>query len=106
MGRWGGRDCVDKAPARDAKVTSTFGSRFEEANRKAQENSKLASEEWEKRFVIAKAKYDAAKEEGEQRKDNRGAYPKDVQRKQSKALEEMDTARQYGKLDHYGKKKP
>jgi hypothetical protein len=80
------------------RVTHTFGSRLAEANRQAQSNSGIPKEEWQRRYDKASREFEALKQEGERRKDAKGAWPKDIIRKYNALIKEMDIAKQYGNL--------
>lgn len=78
------------------KITHTVGRRIAEGNKKAEENKNIPKEEWQQRHADAKKKHSQALEEGERRKDSKGAYPKDVIKKMNSAQKEIDLARQHG----------
>lgn len=84
-------------PARDAgRVTYNFGSNRAKGEVTAKANAAVSKEEWSRRASVAQEVYRKAIEEGNRRKDSKGAFPKDVLRRMTAAQKELDLARQFG----------
>jgi hypothetical protein len=78
------------------RVTPNFGANRAKGEAAAKANAAISKEEWIRRGRAAKRAHAEAVAEGERRKDSRGAFPKDIIRKMSAAVKEMDLARQFG----------